>query len=103
MSPYLQNKAPRGDDILFIIAKTKGGIPVAVRRVVNPVFPVEFALNPDDLIVPGAQPKERLWLQAQLNTHGKAGAPAKGDLEGVFKNSVRPGKRGVRIIIDREI
>ena len=103
MSPYLQNKAPHGNDVLFIIAKNKGGIPVAVRRVVNPLFPVEFSLNADDLIVPGAQPKEPLWLQAQLNTHGKAGAAVKGDFEGVLHDPIRPGKRRVRIIIDREI
>lgn len=99
----LQAKIPRTNAVLFIVVKNAGKVPVAVRRIVNPAFPAPFTLRAEDLIVPGAYPKGPLLLEAQLNTHGNVGQPAKGDLEGYGRGPVRAGQRGVPLLIDREI
>lgn len=87
--------------MLFIIAKNRGGVPLAVRRIVNPQFPVDFRLGPEDLVVPGTRPAEVLRLEVEMNTHGNVGRPAKGDLEGSFPDAVYSGDRGLHLVIDR--
>ena len=99
----LQGKAPRNNSVLFIVAKNMGGVPVAVRRIVNPQFPVSFTLAEEDLLVPGSRPKDPLLLQVQMNTHGNVGMPVRGDLEGNHPDPVHSGERGVHVVIDRQI
>lgn len=103
LTARLQAKAPKNNGVLFIIAKNRGGVPVAVRRIVNPEFPVKFSMGPEDLLVPGARPDGPLTLEVQMNTHGNVGKPVRGDLEGTSRDPVRAGERGVNIVIDREI
>ena len=38
----LQHKSPRDNAVMFIIARNRGGVPVAMQRIVNPQFPVRF-------------------------------------------------------------
>jgi hypothetical protein len=99
----LQAKAPRTNSVLFIVATNMGGVPIAVRRIVNPQFPVDFSLNEDDLLVPGSQPKDALLIQVQMNTHGNVGQPMPGDLSGACPDPVRSGERRVHVVIDRRV
>jgi hypothetical protein len=89
--------------VLFIIAKNPGGVPVAVRRIVNPTFPVSYQLTSEDLIVPGTVPSGPLSLEVEMNTHGNVGAPVKGDLKGAHPDAVFSGERGVHVVIDTAI
>jgi hypothetical protein len=89
--------------VLFVVAKNKGGVPIAVKRIVNPQFPVEFEIGPDDLVVPGSHPADVLNLEVEMNTHGNVGHPVKGDLEGIDPDPVYAGDHGVHIVIDRQI
>ena len=98
----LQRRAPEINSVLFIIAKNRGGIPVAVRRVVNPQFPVSFTLTPEDLIVPQPASGEPLILEVEMNTHGNVGSPVRGDLEGQHPGPVNSGSH-VDIVIDRQV
>lgn len=102
IASHLQGRAPKNNAVLFIVAKNMGGVPVAVRRIVNPQFPVSFSLTEEDLLVPGSRPKGPLLLQVQMNTHGNVGMPARGDLEGTRPDPVRSGERGVHIVIDKQ-
>ncbi|MBI3554278.1 MAG: hypothetical protein HY077_17410 [Elusimicrobia bacterium] len=103
VAAHLQSKVPRTNSVLFVVAKNAGGVPVAVRRVVNPQFPVDYELRSEDLIVPGGEPAGPLILEVEMNTHGNVGAPVKGDLRGAHPDKVFSGERGVHIVIDREI
>lgn len=103
VASHLRHKLPKGQAVLFIVAKNTGGVPVAVRRIVNPQFPVRYTLSPEDLIVPGTNPKEDLIIQVQMNTHGNVGTAARGDLEGVYDDIVHSGERGVHIVIDTAV
>lgn len=102
IAAHLQGRVPHANAVLFIVAKTRGGVPLAVRRIVNPQFPVSYALGPEDLLVPGTRPKEALRVEVQMNTHGNVGEPAKGDLEGAYRELVHPGQRGAHVVIDRQ-
>lgn len=103
LAARVQAKAPKNNAVLFIIAKNRGGVPIAVRRIVNPGFPVNFSMGPEDLLVPGTRPEGTMSLEVQMNTHGNVGKPVKGDLEGTSRDPVRAGERGVNIVIDREM
>jgi hypothetical protein len=103
IASVLQRKAPRDNAVMFIIAKNRGDVPVAVHRIVNPRFPVKFTLGPEDLIVPDLPSDTALSIEVEMNTHGAAGKPVRGDLEGVHLNPVYPGDRRIHIVVDRQI
>lgn len=86
---------------LFVIARKGGGPPLAVKRIPNPTFPVEFSLGPEDRIL-GDRPFEgEMTILARLKRDGAAGPPARGDLGGQVTGAIRAGQRGVRIVLDR--
>ncbi|MEK7859134.1 MAG: hypothetical protein AAB320_08340 [Elusimicrobiota bacterium] len=103
IASQLRPKVPEANGVLFVIAKNRGGVPVAVRRIVNPQFPVSFTMTAEDLLVPELKGAGALRLEVQMNTHGNVGAPVKGDLGGVHLDGVRPRERGVHIVIDRQL
>lgn len=99
----LQPRAPKQNAVMFIVAKNLGGVPLAVKRVVNPQFPVNYTLGPEDLVVPGTHPKDALRVEVEMNTHGSVGSPARGDLAGSCTEPVYSGDRRVHIVIDRQL
>jgi hypothetical protein len=103
ISPALEARAPKTNSVLFVIAQNAGGVPVAVHRIVNPEFPAEFSMAPQDLLVPGIRRNELLTIVARLNAQGALGAPKAGDLEGRSAEPARPGDRGVRLRLDKEL
>lgn len=100
---HLRHKFQKETSVLFIVAKNRGGVPLAVRRIVSPQFPVAFTLGPEDLVVPGSRPREALHVEVQMNTHGAVGKPQKGDLGGASDDPVYPGMLSVHIEIDRQL
>ena len=103
IASQLQARAPKQSSVMFIVAKNAGGVPLAVKRIVNPAFPVSFTLGDEDLVVPGTRPTESLKLEVEMNTHGNVGAPKSGDLLGTYPDPVHTGDRRVHIVIDRQI
>jgi hypothetical protein len=96
----LHARVPKMNSVLFIVLKNRGGVPVAVHRIVNPQFPVDFSIETDDLVVPNSRPAGPLTLEIEMNTHGNVGHPVKGDLAGTHPDAVYPGERGVHVVID---
>ena len=88
---------------MFIVAKNLGGVPIAVKRIVNPQFPVAYTLTTEDLVVPGIHPKDTLRIEVQMNTHGNVGMPGKGDLAGSRLDPASSGDRRVHIVIDHQL
>jgi len=103
IASVLQHRSHQSNAVMFIIAKNRGGVPLAVHRIVNPQFPVKFILGPDDLIVPDLPADTPLRLEVEMNGHGAVGAPVRGDLEGAHPNLVYPGDRRIHIVIDRQV
>ncbi len=101
IDPGLEARVPKTNSVLFIIAQSAGGVPVAVHRIVNPEFPAAFSMGPHDLLVPGIRRNEPLALIVQLNAHGNVGTPKAGDIEGRGEGTVHPGDRGVRAKLEK--
>lgn len=100
IAPELARRASRPNTVLFIIAKNTADIPVAVKRVVNPVFPLDFHVSSEDLLLPDPW-RGKLHLEAQLNDHGQAGDMRPGDMTGKLENPVYLRKSNIHITIDK--
>ena len=101
VSPRLRERAPKTSAMLFVVAENEGGVPVAVRRIVNPEFPADFSMGTEDLLVPAVRRRERLKIHAEMNTHGDVGTPRPGDLTGERAGVVLPGEGGIKVVLDR--
>ena len=101
VATHLQSKLPKTNSVLFIVCKNAGGVPVAVHRVVNPQFPVDYALTSQDLVVPDTPPAGPLTLEVEINNRGDVGAQKKGDLHGEHPDRISNGDRGVHVVIDK--
>ena len=101
VATHLQGRLPKTNSVLFVIAKNAGGVPVAVHRIVNPQFPVDYVLTSQDLVVPDTLPSGPLTLEVEMNTRGDVGTPAKGDLRGEHPDPISNGDRGVHVVIEK--
>lgn len=91
-------------DVLFVIVRRPQGPPrpIAVKRIDNPRFPVNFEITNKDVMVQGSELKGMVNVLARLDKDGKAGPPQEGDLEGEFdKNPMLAGGTGIEIVINK--
>jgi hypothetical protein len=96
--PLLQS-LPGPNSMLFVVAVNEGGVPVAVKKIINPVFPAEFEMTSSSLIMPDLL-TGRIYLEAMLNTHGQLGSPRRGDFKGSFRERVSIRQKGVDLTLD---
>jgi len=101
VSEGLFPQARRPNTVLFIVARNHADIPVAVRRFINPSFPLHYSLGRQDLTVPGARWTGPLTLLASVDQDGVIGPPAKGDMIGVYPGAVQVGDSRVDIQINQ--
>ncbi|MBI4270553.1 MAG: cytochrome c-type biogenesis protein CcmH [Candidatus Rokubacteria bacterium] len=86
---------------LFVIARRGAGAPVAVKRIVEPKFPVRFVLGPEDVMRQDARlAGGDLTLIARLKRDGRAGPAVPGDLEGAAPGPVAAGTTNARIALE---
>ena len=82
-----------------IIVKNAADVPVAIKRVVNPKFPLAFELTEDDLLATAVEGD--LKLEVQINHHGKLGVIKEGDIFGTAASSVKPNSKDVTVQADK--
>ena len=87
------------NSMLFVIAKNDSGVPVAVKKIINPAFPLEFEITPANLIMPDLLTR-RVYLEAFVNTHGRLGVFRAGDLRGECKDPVTVFKKDLLIQLE---
>ena len=92
-------RAARPNTMLFLVAENEGGVPVAVKKILNPVFPVDFQMTPSDLIMPDILTK-KVYLEAFVNSHGQLGVFKNGDLKGSLKTPLFIFSKHNNILID---
>ena len=68
----LAETAAKPNAMLFMVVRNKAGIPVAIEKIINPVFPLNFRINSSNLIMPELLTNS-LFLEAFVNTHGELG------------------------------
>ncbi|MCK5357303.1 MAG: hypothetical protein KAJ48_02810, partial [Elusimicrobiales bacterium] len=86
----------KSNTMLFIVLKNKGDIPIAVAKVINPSFPLEFNLNANNLIMPDLLSR-KLYLEAYLNNHGVLGKSKTSDMIGKLKKPILINSKNIKI------
>jgi tetratricopeptide (TPR) repeat protein len=106
IDPRLKAK-PDSNAILFIIARSGGSPaspPLAVKRILRPVFPVSYVLGQENVMVPGVALDGKVNISARVDRDGNPATRQPGDLAGEYKkNPVEVGSEKVDIIIDQII
>ena len=92
-------RAARPNTMLFLVARNEGGVPVAVKKILNPVFPVDFQMTPSDLILPDVLTK-KIYLEAFINSHGELGVFKNGDYMGSVNTPLFIFSKRITILID---
>lgn len=82
--------------MLFIVLKNKGDIPIAIRKTINPSFPLEFTLTANDLIMPDLLSR-KVYIEAYLNNHGVLGKSKTSDMLGRIKKPIFINSKKIEI------
>lgn len=82
-----------------IIVKNAADVPVAIKRVVNPKFPLAFELKEEDLLATSVEGE--LKLEVQINSHGKLGVIKEGDIFGAVGSTISPHSKEVLVQADK--
>ena len=93
--------APAGA-VLFLVARqagSQGGPPLAVQRLNATGFPLDFAIGPQDVMIPSMRFEGQISLSARIDSDGNAITRQPGDLQGSAAGSLAPGATGVEILI----
>ena len=99
ISEGLRPSMPGPNSMLFLVALNEGGVPVAVKKVINPVFPLKFEMTPSSLIMPDLLTR-KLFLSAIMNTHGQLNSPRRGDLKGEVRALIGFRAKGIAFALD---
>ena len=100
LSPDLAGRVPPGA-VLFVIARTaQRGPPLAVVRVTDPTFPLQFSIGPGDRMIQSMPFAGEILLSARVDADGDAMTKSPGDLRGASDIPNAPGDRGVALLID---
>lgn len=101
LAPVLRAKAAPGDTV-FIFARAVNGprMPLAVKRVTVADLPLDFSLDDSMAMQPGHGISSAAEVRIEVRVSKSAQAmPSPGDLTGASA-PVRPGARGIHVVID---
>ncbi len=100
--PELKEKVETGD-VIFVMAKGKGGPPIAVKRLVVDSLPMSYTLSEEnDLMLPGSVFPEKINITARVDKDGNASPAQPGDLGGEYAQNPAPvGSSQIDIEINR--
>jgi hypothetical protein len=100
----LSGDAPAGG-VLFVIARrqgAQGGPPLAVLRIGDPSFPLDFSIGPDNVMIPSMRFEGAISLSARLDEDGSAMTRGAGDLSSAVEEPLSPGTTGVRLVLSEQ-
>ncbi|MGB2578648.1 hypothetical protein AAIR98_000567 [Elusimicrobium simillimum] len=82
-----------------IIVKNEADVPVAIKRVINPTFPLEFKITPADMLV--GEIEGNVKLDVQINSHGNLGVLKAGDIFGSANGMYANNSKDIVIDADK--
>ncbi len=101
LAPELASARPAGG-VLFVIARpqgARGGPPLAVLRVPDPTFPLDFSIGPANVMIPSMRFAGPVSLSARLDADGNAMTRGASDISSAVAEGLEPGTGGVRIVL----
>ena len=78
-----------------IIVKNEADVPIAIKRVVNPKFPLQFTLGEEDLLAESVTGS--LKLEVQINSHGQLGIVKEGDVFGSVDGFIDANAKNITV------
>ncbi|GAB4029676.1 MAG: hypothetical protein Fur0012_04360 [Elusimicrobiota bacterium] len=66
------------NNMLFITVKNSKGVPVGLKKIIDPVYPVKTKITSKDIFFQDIL-THRLEISAEMNSHGVVGERRKGD------------------------
>jgi len=91
-------KAP--NTVCYLIVKNQCDVPVAIKRYINPVFPLKFRVTAVDLMLADSW-DDPLKLEVQVNSHGNIGQIQAGDIFAKYDRTVRLRADNISIFADK--
>lgn len=88
--------------VLFVIARpqgARGGPPLAVLRIADPEFPIDFTIGPENVMIPSMRFEGAISLSARLDADGNAMTRGAGDVSSPALEPLAPGTTGVRLVL----
>jgi len=82
-----------------IIAKNEADVPIAIKRVINPTFPLEFEITKEDLLIDSYEGK--IKMEVQINSHGSLGVLKSGDIFGSGVQEYTSGSKDILVVADK--
>ena len=74
---------------------------MAIKRVVDPKFPLSFTLGEEDLLAESVDGD--LKLEVQINNHGQLGFIKQGDIFGASQETIKPNSKDVIVRADKTL
>jgi hypothetical protein len=100
LAPELSESVPPGA-VLFLIARGPSpGPPLAVQKIADPKFPLEFSIGPEDRMMRDMPFVGPISISARIDADGNATTRGTGDLQGESPGNYQPGATGVDVLID---
>src|SRR5215470_1335982 len=90
--------------VLFIIARPAGGAagpPLAVKKIERPVFPLSYALGPENVMMQGRPFTGKVTISVRLDKDGNPPTRQPGALTGETKTPVDVGAKNIDIVLDQ--
>ncbi|MBQ2312636.1 MAG: hypothetical protein II183_00535 [Elusimicrobiaceae bacterium] len=84
-----------------IIAKNEADVPIAIKRIINPTFPLDFEVTKEDLLIDSYDGK--IKMEVQINSHGSLGVLKSGDIFGSGAQEYSSGSQDILIVADKMI
>ncbi len=103
IDPKLKDKVD-SHAVLFIIARTggEGSPPAAVKKIEQPVFPLTYAIGPENSMMQAAPLSGKVNIFVRLDKDGNPMTHQPGDMTGEYKkNPVAVGTHNVDIVLDQ--
>jgi len=89
------------NNTLFIIVKNSKDIPIAIKKVINPTFPLKFNIKKENIIYPNLL-TYNLKVESILNSHGEIGKLKKGDFYSSIPQYSFIFSKNIKINIDSQ-
>jgi hypothetical protein len=82
-----------------IVAKNEADVPIAIKRIINPAFPLDFAIDRNDLLIDSFS--GNIKLEVQINNHGNLGVLKAGDIFGEAPGFYAAGQKDILLVADK--